>query len=144
MYLLYWYIQQNQCLNIKNMMYTTQYTTLCLQGPRATTSTGTDLCRIFVLHHLESCSFKLICLIIFCCMSYLLLFVFQEKSENGNIHISEGNKMIDNFTDGIRLIILDLSGVTFLDVVGVKALRRVCNHQIVSCINNPCCLFRRV
>ena len=52
--------------------------------------------------------------------------------------------MIDNFTDGIRLIILDLSGVTFLDVVGVKALRRVCNHQIVSCINNPCCLFRRV
>jgi hypothetical protein len=50
-------------------------------------------------------------------------------------------KMIDYFTDGIRLIILDLSGVNFLDVVGVKALRRVCNHQIVSCFNNPCCLY---
>jgi len=26
MYLLYWYFQQNQCLNIKNMLYTSQHT----------------------------------------------------------------------------------------------------------------------
>jgi len=51
--------------------------------------------------------------------------------------------MIDNFTDGIRLVILDLSGVNFLDVVGVKAIRRVVIIKYVSCFNNQCCLLRK-
>lgn len=47
-------------------------------------------------------------------------------TENCDLTMQIESKMSENFADGVEIVILDFSGVNFVDIVGIKALKRVC------------------
>ena len=77
--------------------------------------------------------------------------LFQYEEENTNVIIEDKdttklNRELDKFCD-VKKIILDFSSVNFIDLVGVKAIRRVSclmvnrNSSIMStCLFNCACL----
>ncbi|VDI69090.1 solute carrier family 26 (sulfate anion transporter), member 2 [Mytilus galloprovincialis] len=45
--------------------------------------------------------------------------------ENCDLTMQIESKMSEKFVDGVEIVILDFSGVNFIDIVGIKALKRV-------------------
>ncbi|XP_071124796.1 chloride anion exchanger-like isoform X2 [Mytilus edulis] len=48
-----------------------------------------------------------------------------DVTENCDLTMQIESKMSENFVDGVEIVILDFSGVNFVDIVGIKALKRV-------------------
>ncbi|CAC5409998.1 unnamed protein product [Mytilus coruscus] len=49
-----------------------------------------------------------------------------DVTENCDLTLQLESKMSEKFVDGVEIVILDFSGVNFIDIVGIKALKRVC------------------
>ncbi|XP_052078932.1 prestin-like [Mytilus californianus] len=48
-----------------------------------------------------------------------------DLTENCDLTMQIESKMSEKFVDGVEIVILDFSGVNFIDIVGIKALKRV-------------------